>query len=112
MRSGPLRERIRFEQRDEDANGDRLGPWVVDPAFEVAAGYTWLRGGEGVMQSRLTGVQPVVIRVRASAAIQQVTTDFRIVDLRSDQALNIRSKILDRRRGFIDFTCDTGGADG
>ena len=112
MRAGPLRERVRFEQRDEDANGDRLGPWVVDPAFEAAAGYTWLRGGEGVMQSRLTGVQPVVIRVRAAVAMRQVTADFRVIDLRTDQTFNIRSKILDRRRGVIDFTCDTGGADG
>lgn len=112
MRAGEFPERIRFEQRAEDANGDRLGAWEQDPALETAAGYTWLRGGETVMQSRLSGVQPVVIRVRTSAVLRAVTTDFRVVDLNTDQTFNIRSKIPDRRRRVIDFTCDTGAADG
>lgn len=112
MRAGEFPESVRFEQRAADENGDRLGDWVEDPAFETAAGYTWLRGGEVVMQSRLSGIQPVVIRVRTSALIRGVTTDFRIVDLNDGTTFNIRSKIPDRRRRVIDFTCDTGGADG
>ncbi|WP_164512752.1 head-tail adaptor protein [Caulobacter vibrioides] len=112
MRSGEFRERVQFQQRAEDANGDRLGDWETEDRFKTAARYTFLRGGETVMQARLTGVQPVVIRVRASGAMREVTADFRVLDLRTGAAFNIRSVLPDLRRKVIDFTCDTGGADG
>lgn len=112
MRAGEFPERIQFQQRGEDENGDRLGDWEAEDRFKTAARYTYLRGGEAVMQSRLTGVQPVVIRVRTSATMREVTSDFRILDLRSGEAFNIRSVMPDRRRKIIDFTCDTGVADG
>lgn len=111
MRAGDFPERIRFEQRGLDDNGDRLGDWVPDPAFETAAGFTWLRSGEAVMQSRLQGVGVVVVRVRTSALIRTVTTAFRIVDRSTGDTFAIRSKIPDRRRRVIDFTCETGGTD-
>ncbi|PLR25067.1 head-tail adaptor protein [Caulobacter zeae] len=112
MRAGQFPERVRFEQRGLDRNGDRLGDWVADPAFETAAGFTWLRGGETAINARLQGVQPVVVRVRISQLLATVTTAFRVVDLGTGDVFAIRSRILDRRARVLDFACDTGGTDG
>lgn len=113
MAASEYRERIQFEQRGLDANNDRLGDFEPAPdKWQVRARFIWLKGGESVMQSRLTGVAPAVVRVRTSEAMREITTAFRIVDRKTGMTFNIRSVMPVRETRVIDFTCDTGGADG
>lgn len=80
--SGSLDHRAAFSARqqvDTDMGGT-LSEWV--PQFEVWAAVKYLRGGEAVMQSRLSSRNPVVVTVRNSAAARRITNEWQ-VELRS-----------------------------
>lgn len=103
--AGHLRERVTLQRRGLDANGDRLGDWQDE--FTIAAGFTWLKGGEGVMQSRLQGGVPVVITVREESRTHGVTNGWRAVNARdTTQAFDIKSAAPAKDRGFIDLLAD------
>lgn len=109
--AGDLRDRITFEARGEDANGDPLGPWA--PRFTVWAQMVWLRGSEAALQQRLEGKQPVAIVVRASSQTRGITTAWRAVNARNaDQKFNITSVSPAKEPGFIDVLAVMGGATG
>jgi hypothetical protein len=60
------------------------------------------------MQGRLTGKQPVVIRVRYAASTTMLaTTDWRIRDARKGTEFAIRS-IVPVDNEWIDLTCESG----
>ncbi len=99
--AGALRERVRFEQRAEDANGERLGGWVDE--FTVPAEILYLRGGDPVMAQRLQGVQPVIIRVRFEARTQAVTSAWRAVDARSRQIFEFTNTPPSVDRAWIEM---------
>ena len=83
-----LRERVHFQQRTDDGDG----PFVTQST--VAAGFRPLRGGEDVMASRLSGVQPYIVTVRQSSQTRavKVDTDWRMVDARDEaREFNIRA---------------------
>jgi len=81
-----LRDRVHFQQRSDDGDG----PFVTQ--FTVAAGFRPLRGGDEVMGSRLSGVQPYIVTVRQSSQTRQVTPDWRMVDARNEaREFNIRA---------------------
>lgn len=105
-----LRDRYRFDQRGEDANGDRLG--AFEPGFTVWTRTTWLRGGEGVLAQRLEGKQPVILTVRATAQTREITNGFRAVDARTDVEFNITSVSPAKDPGFLDILAIAGGAAG
>lgn len=112
MVAGALRERWTFQQRSEDANGDRRGPWEL-PGRTLYADVLYLRGTEAVMQDRLTGLQPVVITVRDSSLSRKITNAWRALDSRSpDRIANITSVGPSRRRGFLDILATIGGPQG
>lgn len=109
--AGDLRERIAFESRSLDDNGDPLGPFVRQ--FEVAAQLVWLRGGEKVLQMRLEKQQPVAIVVRDSTQTREITTAWRAVNARCPgQQFNITAASPSKERGFIDVLATMGGATG
>lgn len=111
MGAGAFRERWTFQQRAEDANGDRRGPW--EAGRTLYADVTFLRGTEAVMQDRLTGRQPVVITVRDSSLSRKITSAWRAIDSRSpDRIANITSVSPSRERGFLDILATIGGAQG
>jgi head-tail adaptor len=103
-----MRERLRFEARTLDANGDLLGEWAE--RFTVSASAKPLVGGEDVMAARLTGKQPYLFTVRSSSQTAQITTDWRI--LWNDVPFNIRAKTLNAKRDGWDILADSGGASG
>lgn len=112
MLANELRERVRFEQRALDDNGDRLGDWDPATALEVAAGFVRLRQGEKVMQGRLEGQSPVVIRVRASAATRAISAAWRAVDVRTGEAFELTSRgDAAEDRAFLDFLATAVGSD-
>lgn len=104
--AGELRERVTFQQRGEDANGDRLGDW--EAGFTVSARVRALRGSEPVLQSRLQGVQPYSVTIRDSTAARQITTAWRAVW--GGRHLNIRAIAPDERGAFIDLMMEYGQA--
>jgi hypothetical protein len=110
--AGDLTNRVRFESRALDANGDPLGPWTSagDPVW---AQLTWLRGTEAAMQQRLEGRQPVVITVRASTFTRQITPAWRAVNARdAAQRFAILTVSPARTQGFLDLLAVLGGATG
>jgi len=94
---GELRDRITLQRRAVDGNGDRLGDW------EAGTLRRWtkvvnLRGGEGVLQARLQGNQPVLLVVRADPETRAIDNSFRAINHRTRQIydLSAASETTDR----------------
>lgn len=99
------------EETDDDA-GNYVGEWRERIA-PVAARIQPLKGGEQVIAARLTGVQPVVIRIRYSVATAAIDTSWRARNARTGAVYNIRSIAnMDERRAYLDLLCEAGVADG
>ena len=77
-RAGDLKDKITFQQRAIDDNDDKNGPWAN--IVTVSAQIQPLKGGEGVMASRLQGKQPFIIYVRASYNTRRIDNTFQAVD--------------------------------
>jgi SPP1 family predicted phage head-tail adaptor len=108
VKAGALRERLTFQARTLDANGDPLGEWAEQ--FTVSASAKPLVGGEDVMAARLTGKQPYLFTVRASSQSARITTDWRF--MWGGVAFNIRACTLNAKRDGYDILADSGGASG
>lgn len=109
--AGDLRDRLSFQKRAADANGDPLGAWTDQ--FTVSAQIVWLRGSEPVLQQRLEGKQPVAFVVRTSSQARQIDTSWRAVNARNtDQVFNITAVSPNKDRGFLDILAVKGGATG
>lgn len=110
--AGDLFHLVAFDQRQAIDRGDgvTVGEW--QERFQARAGYTDLRGGEGVMAGRLQGQHTQVIFVRARPDTLQAFPDWRIRDVRTGISYNIREITLTDDRQFRDFLCQSGVADG
>lgn len=110
-RIAEMSERITFERRGLDANGDPLGPWA--PVFTVWAQVKWLRGSETALQQRLESRQPAAIVIRDSSETRQIDTGWRCVDSRNTaRKFNITSVSPAEEPRFIDVLATMGGATG
>lgn len=107
-RAGERRERVTFQQRGLDANGDRLGAFASD--FSRWARVQALKGGEPVLQSRLRGVQPVQITVLRDSDTTTVTTAWRFTWNSTDY--NIRAIAPSEDRSEIVMLADDDGSNG
>ncbi len=81
MGAGARRERLTFQQRSLDSNGDRLGDWE-----EIGQGglRRWGRTvartrGETALQQRLQGLQPVEVTVLRDSGTLEITSAWRMV---------------------------------
>lgn len=92
-----------FHEIAESASSYGIVAGDYSEQFRRAARIRPLVGGEPVIAQRLTGVQPVVIRVRSDDETRDVTTAWKIVDVRSLAAYNIRAVTPDEKRRWIDF---------
>ena len=113
VKAGHLRERFAFDKRStvtDDGYGNTLGGWVQ--AFTCAAGLVPLRRGEAVQASRLSGVQPYILQVRASSESRGVTTAWRARNTRTGKTYNIRTVEPSADRSMIELLCEEGVADG
>ena len=108
MTSGELRHRLAFDAMAPQSSDGGLtaGDWVEQ--FQARAGMKFLRGQETVMQSRLQGIQPVVVKVRSNSSTRRVTTGWRVRDVRNGVQYNIRAITPDERGFYIDMLCDAG----
>ena len=112
--AGDLRYRVTFAERDdvEDEYGNVTTGWV--DRFTVSANIVPRMGGEAITAARLTGQQPMVIRVRKSPDTALVTTDWRATDQTGKQ-YNIRTSVDpllgDGQHGlYLDMLAESGVA--
>jgi SPP1 family predicted phage head-tail adaptor len=108
VKAGLLRERVTFERRALDPNGDRLGAWEAQ--FTRSAHARPLVGGEAVMAQRLAAKQPYLFAVRACSETATVDPTWRLIW--NGAAFNIRAVTLNERRDGYDILADSGGASG
>lgn len=108
--AGDLFERVAFDARPSasDGHGNYDGEFVEQ--FQRRAGFTFLRGGETVMASRLEGRQPVVVLVRSDTSTRQIDTDWRMRDVRTSIVYAVRSIIPSDDRLWLNITVEAGVA--
>ena len=84
----------------------------TDPlaAYQCRAKFVYLRGGEAVLASRLTGKQPVIVTIRTSAAARLITPEWRMRDVRTGVEYNIRSVEPTEDRAWLQMLCESGVA--
>lgn len=92
---------------DNGAGGKEVG-WVED--FTARAEFRYLRGSETVMAARLQGRQPIVAVIPSSEASRQVTSDWRLRDIRRSISYNIRTVVPSDDRRWIEITAESGVA--
>lgn len=111
--AGAMRERMHFQRKEalDDGMGNEVSG-SFQTVFTDAAELVPLRGGESVMASRLTGVQPYIVRVRSSTRTRAVGADWRIVDARSGAVYAITSPPTnqDQKNAWIDIMVTQGVA--
>jgi head-tail adaptor len=110
--AGELTRRVTFQARGLDDNGDPLGDWA-DLATRFAK-ITPNIGGEGVIDKRLEGSQPVVIHVRRDAVTKAIDNSDRAFDALDPATIwNIASVIWNQREDMIEILAvqHRGGSD-
>jgi head-tail adaptor len=110
--AGSARMKIHLQRRIEKE--DEYGNTVEDfqTIFTDAAEFIPLRGGEAVMGSRLSGIQPFIVRVRSSIASRAVAADWQIVDARSGvvYAITAPPTNQDQKNAWLDIMVTQGRA--
>jgi len=117
--AGELRERLVFSSREDlsqssppgDEMGNLQGDWI--DRFTVWGRFQPLRGGEDVMQSRLAGKQPGIIRVRYSEQTRAIRPEWRAKNARTGATYAITAAAnMDEKRQYLDILAVGGGNDG
>lgn len=108
--AGALRDRVRFDSRGPDANGDPMGPWQT--GFVVWAAIEYLRGSETALAQRLEKRQPVSVTVRDSAQARTINPAMRMVDVRTGEIYNVTSAVPAKDAGYRNILAVSGGAAG
>jgi head-tail adaptor len=108
--AGQLIEHVVFDELNsvEDGYGNWQNEFVEQ--FSIRAGYTWLRGGEGVQAARLEGQQPLIVRVRVSDDTARIKPDWRMRDVRTGTVFAIRGITRSLDRGYLDVLVQSGVA--
>jgi head-tail adaptor len=79
--AGQLYERVAFDERSLQSDGYGNTEGGFEQVLTCRAGFTYLRGSEAVIASRLEGRQPIVVRVRRSSETEQIEPDWRMRNL-------------------------------
>lgn len=106
--AGDLKDRVRFDSRALDANGDPTGPWVE--GFTVWAKVDYLRGSEVAISQRLEKRQPVSVTVRDSPGARTINPAMRMVDTRTGETFNVTAASPAKDAGFRNILAVSGGA--
>jgi head-tail adaptor len=114
--SGDLRFRVRFDRQVEatDPAGGTLTSWVEQ--FTRWADIRPMRGSEPVISQRLTGVQPVLIIVRADSQTRAMDSSWRAVEMLNGTPVRYyalkTAEDMERRLDFITMVAEAGTPDG
>lgn len=109
-RAGAMDWRLAFDAPTQVPNGQggRINGW--SELCTVNAHVRFLRGSEPVIAARLAGKQPVVATVRKSSLTAQITTAFRMRDVRTGVEYNIRGIVPTADRAAFEITAESGVA--
>jgi hypothetical protein len=108
--AGELKDRVRFDSRALNANGDPLGPFA--PGFTVWAKLDYLRGSEVAIQQRLEKRQPVSVTVRDSSQARTINPAMQMVNTRTGEIFNVTAATPAKDAGFRNILAVSGGAKG
>ena len=111
--AGKFRERVQFQRRStiSDGMGNALSNWsnLTRPYW---ARISPLKGTEQVINQRLAGVNLFNIVCRLCSDLRQVTSEDRIINLRSGETYNIQStQNTDERNIEITFLVKSNSAE-
>jgi head-tail adaptor len=115
--AGSRKAVVAFERLEYQTDGFGNDRGAFEEVFQVHARLEPRLGGEAVRASRLGGVQPWTIEVRATPRVRAVDESWRIRVvsnngfglIREGSILNIRSMVnVDQRGRWIEFLADTG----
>lgn len=108
--AGPLHQLVAFDspKPTDDGHGGVIDGWTEQ--LRCRAAFRFLRGGEAVQASRLAGRQPVVVTIYQSVESSAIDTSWRMRDLRSGTAYNLRSIVPTDDRRFYEITAESGVA--
>ena len=80
-------------------------------AYECRGHIRYLRQGETVQAARLRGQQPVVVTIRNCAAAREITSRWRMRDLRRGIAFNVKGVPVESDdRDWLQVTAESGVA--
>lgn len=111
MAAGKLTHRLAFASRElvDDGYGNQEGEFV--DAFTRWAEIIPLKGGENVLAARLTGVQPVVIRVLRDSETLDIAPDWRATDVNEGTIYALHSVAdMEQKRQYLTITAEAGVA--
>ena len=108
--AGSRRYRVAFDEIATDDTSYGIAAGEYDEQFRRFARLRSLPGSEPVIAQRLTGVNPVEIECVSDSETRSVTEAWRIRDVNSGVAYNIRSIVPDEKRKRIRFICEKGVA--
>jgi hypothetical protein len=121
--AGQLYEKVAFDERATQSDGYGNGQGNFVEQFQRRAGFTYMRGGETVLASRLEGRQPIVVRVRRDSDTLKIQPDWRMRDARNGAwqgadderywtgpTYAVRSIIATEDRQFLDIMVESGVA--
>lgn len=110
MTAGDLYYKVDCQKRAavDDGEGNTRGEFATQ--FTVRAAYRHLRGGEGVLASRLENKHPIVITLRRSSDTLQITADWRLVDARDGTIWAVKDVTHETDRQWISLLCERGVA--
>jgi head-tail adaptor len=112
--SGRLEQRVAFDRRamvDDGYGNEVAGDWQEQ--FQARAQFLFLRGSEQVMAARLASREPMLVRIRMSAAAKEIGNDWQLRDMHGDgKPYNVRDITWDNNRAVIDLLVEGGVATG
>jgi head-tail adaptor len=116
MTAGKMRSKLDFQRRavgDDGYGNEVVGEFAT--IFTDAAELIPRLGSEGVMGSRLQGLQPYTIRVRSHTSTRSVDATWRALDTRTGAVYAIVSPPVNvsQKNDYIDMLATVGAqADG
>lgn len=108
--AGELRERVAFYMQTESPTSYGIAAGAWDLQFTVDARIRPLLGSEPVLAQRLTGVQPVVITIRANDNAKRIDTSWQARNARTGKQYQIRAITPGERRDYLDLLSESGVA--
>lgn len=109
--AGSLRERVAFDRRDEidDGYGNTVAGDFTEQ-FACSAEFRSRGGSEAVMAARLEGRNIFGVYIRSSLQARQVTTDWRMRDVRAGTVYAIVAADNISDRAWVYLTVQSGVA--
>lgn len=108
--AGDLDQRAAFDKQSATSDGAGGTTTAFAEQFTRWAGFKHLRGGEAVMAGRLAGKHSLIATVRRDSSTMLIGTDWRMRDVRTGEAFNIRDITPTKDRAFLELLCESGVA--